>query len=152
MSTRGTPMMRETLETILHQAQEGDVDAVIHTAQKTLQELDGSQLLTTSEAARLLGIRSVNTLKALVMRTGIPYQRVGNRMMLPLAAVEQLKESTLMRGLRASEALHDSIEALGPAEGLSADEMRDLEAARPGRLPWKSPQGQDEEQGESSRL
>lgn len=137
MSMQGAPVIRDALEEILHQAREGNVDGVIQTAQQTLRTLDGGQLLTTREAARVLGIRSINTLKALVIRNGIPYQRVGNRMMLPLAEVDQLRESPLMRGLRASEAPHDTIDELGPPEGLSIEEMRDLEAARLGRLPWK---------------
>ena len=129
--------MRSALEAILHQAQEGDLDGVIQTTQRTLEALDGGQLLTTREAARLLGIRSINTLKALVIRNGIPYQKVGNRMMLPLAEVERLRQSPLMRGLRASEALHETTEELGPTDGLTAEEIQALEAARPGHLPWK---------------
>lgn len=140
--------MRNALESILHQAQEGNVDGVIQTAQQTLQALDEGQLLTTREAAQVLGIRSINTLKGLVIRNGIPYQRVGNRMMLPLAEVERLRDSPMMRGLRASEAAHDTLDELGPKEGLTAEEMQDLEAARPGRLPWQTETRQSRSQGE----
>ena len=138
MSIQSVPAMRGALESILQQAQEGNVDGVIQTAQQTLQALDDDHLLTTREAARLLGVRSINTLKGLVIRTGIPYQKVGNRMMLSVAEVERLRESPVMRGLRASEALHDTIDELGPTEGLTIEEMQDLEAARPGRLPWQT--------------
>lgn len=139
--------LRKDLEHIRASAQAGDVNEVVQAVDRALQALDGSRLLTTTEAAELLGIRSVNTLKALVIRNGIPYERHGNRMMLPLAEVERLRESPLLRGLRASEALHDTIADLGPTgrdgEGLTAEEMQDLEAARPGRLPWQTPAVRD---------
>ena len=143
------PTMRHALEAIMHQAQEGDLDGVIQTARQTMRSLEEDQLLTTREAAQLLGIRSINTLKGLVIRNGIPYQRVGNRMMLLLSEVERLSESPVMRGLRASEAAHDILSELGSAEGMTAEEMQDLEATRPGRLPWQTealqPLSQDEE-------
>jgi len=100
----------------------------------------------------LLGIRSINTLKGLVIRNGIPYQRVGNRMMLSVAEVERLRESPVMRGLRASEALHDTIDELGPEAGMTAEEMQDLDATRPGRLPWQTETAQSRPQGEKPAL
>lgn len=142
-TSQDTPVVRRALESIIHQAREGHIDNVIQTAQRTLQALDAEHLLTTREAAQALGIRSVNTLKALVVRDGIPYRRVGNRMMLSLADVERLRDSTMMRGLCTAEALHDSIEDLGPHAGLSARELTDLEAARPGHLPWRTPSVQE---------
>ncbi len=148
MGIQSVPTMRNALEAILHQAQEGDVDGVIQTTQQTLQSLEENQLLTTREAARLLGIRSINTLKGLVIRNAIPYQRVGNRMMLPLAEVERLRESPVMRGLRASEAAHDTLDELGPEGGMTAEEMQDLEATRPGRLPWRTEPAQSRPQEE----
>ncbi len=148
MNIQSVPMMRNALEAILHHAQEGNVDGVIQTAQQTLQALEADQLLTTREAARLLGIRSINTLKGLVIRNGIPYQRVGNRMMLSVSDVERLRESPVMRGLRASEALHDTIDELGSVQGMTAEEMQDLEATRPGRLPWEIEITQSRPQGE----
>jgi excisionase family DNA binding protein len=146
--------LRKDLEHIRASAQAGDLHEVVQVVNHALQSLNSSRLLTTTEAAELLGIRSVNTLKALVVRNGIPYERHGNRMMLPLAEVERLRESPLLRGLRASEALHDTIADLGPVdeegdgEGLTAEEMQDLEAARPGRLPW---QGQTLPAGDAHR-
>jgi hypothetical protein len=137
MSVKGMSLMRRALARILQQAQEGNVNGVIQTAHTTLQALDATQLLTTREAADIVGIRSINTLKALVIRNGIPYRKIGNRMMLSLAEVEGLKASPLMRGIRASEAVHDTLDALGQPGDLSAEELQDLEAARPGHLPWR---------------
>ncbi len=147
---QNVPTMRNALEVILQQAQEGNVDGIIQTAQQTLQALNEDQLLTTREAARLLGIRSINTLKGLVVRNGIPYQRVGNRMMLSVTTVERLRESPVMRGLRASEALQDTIGELGPEAGMTAAAMQDLEATRPGHLPWQIETAQTSSKGEES--
>lgn len=133
-----TPSMRKALEDILEYAREGNVEEIINTTQDALHSLNGGQLLTTREAASYLGIRSINTLKAIVIRNGIPYQRVGNRMMLSLAELERLKYDPLMRGLKASEALHDKSNIPGADEGLTDEEMHDLEETRPGQLPWKA--------------
>ncbi|MGZ6375840.1 MAG: helix-turn-helix domain-containing protein [Ktedonobacterales bacterium] len=133
-----TPSMRKTLEDILEYAREGNMEEIIHTTQDALHTLNGGQLLTTREAASHLGIRSINTLKAIIIRHGIPYQRVGNRMMLSLSELEHLKHDPLMRGLRASEALHDKSKIPGADEGLTDEEMCDLEDTRPGQLPWKT--------------
>lgn len=133
-----TPSMRKALEEILEHAREGNMEEIINTTQDALHILHGGQLLTTREAATYLGIRSINTLKAIVIRNNIPYQRVGNRMMLSLTELERLKQDPLMRNLKASEALHDKTEIPGADERLSAEEMRDLEDTRPGQLPWKA--------------
>jgi len=41
------------------------------------------------------------------------------------------------RAIRAADKLHDASAAFGVAEGLSDEEMEQLSAARPGRLPWQ---------------
>ncbi len=132
------PSTRKALEDILEHAREGNMEAIIDTAQDALHTLAGEQLLTTREAANYLGIRSINTLKAIVIHNNLPYRRVGNRMMLSLTDLEQLKRDPLIRGVKSSEALHDKTGMPGADEGLSATEMHDLEDARPGKLPWKA--------------
>ena len=102
-STVSVTDLRKDLEHIRASAQAGDLNAVVRAVDHALQSLDGVRLLTTTEAAELLGTGSVNTLKALVTRYGIPYERHGNRIMLPVAEVERLRESLLPRGLLASE-------------------------------------------------
>ncbi len=129
--------LRRALEEIRMHAQEGNLDEVRHTADEALHQLAGGQLLTTTEAAELLGIRSVNTLKLLVRRLKVPHEMHGNRMMIPLAALERIQESPEVRGIRASDHAHDMTEGLGAAGGLTAEQLTDLERARPGRLPWQ---------------
>ena len=128
--------MRRELEAIQASAKAGDLEGVVQTVDRALHALDSSRLLTTTEAAELLGIRSVNTLKLLVRRLGIPYRRHGSRMMLALADVERLRDRIEVRGIRASDRAHDEAQALG-GDGLSRDELDELSSARPGKLPWQ---------------
>lgn len=127
--------VRRELEAIQTSAQEGNLAEVQRRASSALQALGRTRLLTTSEAAELLGIRSVNTVKVLVRRLGIPYEQHGNRMMLPLPEIERLQESLEVRGIRASDRAQDAIAALD-GDGLTQEELDDLSDARPGTLPW----------------
>ena len=134
----GIGELRKALEEIRLRAAEGDLQQVVSAADSALQVLDGGRLLTTTEAAELLGIRSVNTLKLLVRRLGLRYELHGNRMMIPLAELEAVQSSAEVRGIRASDRAHDESEALGSPHGLSVEQLRDLAASRPGVLPWKA--------------
>jgi hypothetical protein len=129
--------LRKELEEIRAYAREGDLAQVVHTVDRALHTLAGDQLATTTEAAQLLGIRSVNTLKLLVRRSGIRYELHGNRMMIPLAELERIQDSPEVRGIRASDRAHDAAEDLGAPQGLTPAQMEELQAARPGRLPWE---------------
>ncbi len=100
--------------------------------------LDRDRLLTTRQAADLLGIRSVNTLKLLLRREQVPTIRRGNRTMVALGEVERLQDSERVRGIRASDAAHDATTGLGIPDGLSAAQLEDLEVARPDRPPWQA--------------
>ncbi len=81
----------------------------------------------------------MNTLKLLLRSEGVRTVPRGNRTMIPLAEIERLQESERVRGIRASDRLHDAIDELGGSEGLSESELKELEAVRPGRLPWEAP-------------
>jgi len=102
-----------------------------------LKDLGPGRLLTTTEAAEWLGIGSVNTLKLLVRRHGIDYELRGNRMMIPLSELERIQNSSVVRGIRVSDCIHDATKGLGAIDGLTPEQMEDLEAARLGRLPWE---------------
>lgn len=64
------------------------------TALEALHALDGGYLLTSREAAHYLGLRSVNTLKAVLSRHGIPYRRISNRMTPSHVDLERLTSPT----------------------------------------------------------
>jgi Helix-turn-helix domain len=132
-----TERLRKDLQTVIEQAEAGNTAEVVRTAQKALRELDGAWLLTTTEAAEALGVRSINTVK-LWCRTGLlsSVQR-GNRMMIPLAEIERVQNDERVRAIRAADKLHDASKDFGVPEGLTDEEMQRLSAARPGRLPWQ---------------
>lgn len=128
--------LRKELEDIRASAQAGDLNHIMQAVDRALQSLDGSRLLTTTEAAELLGIRSVNTLKLLVRQSGAPYELRGNRMMIPVSTLESLQQNQAMRGIRASDRAHDELDSAMRDE-LAEDELRTLSATRPGQLPWR---------------
>lgn len=129
--------LREDLRVIRALLTTGDTAAAARKLDETLQGLDAQRLLTTSEAAAVLGIRSVNTLKALVRVEGIETVMHGNRMMIPLCEMERLRDTARVRGLRAADRAHDAAEELGAPDGLSQEEMDALAASRPGVPPWQ---------------
>lgn len=94
-------------------------------------------LLTTTEAAEVLGIRSVNTLKALLRIENVPTMKHGNRTMIPVSELVRLRSSERVRNLRAVDRLHDEIADLGTDQGMTSEQLTTLNTARPGSLPWK---------------
>lgn len=131
--------LRKDLEEIRTSVESGDLPRIARVVNHALRTLDNSHLLTTTEAAELLGIRSVNTLKLLVRQADLPHVMHGNRMMIPVSTVEQLQGSASVRGIRASDQAFDSVEALSGEQGergLTDQRFRDLAASRPGQLPW----------------
>lgn len=130
--------LRKDLEGIRASARAGDMAEVMRTADHALHALDPNRLLTTSEAAELLGLGSVNTLKLMVRQSNLRYEMHGNRMMIPVSGLEQLQESAMLRGIRASDKAHDANSELGADGELTDAELAHLESARPGRLPWKA--------------
>jgi len=110
---------------------------VVEKLDRILAELEDDVLLTTREAAGLLGIGSVNTVKALIHAGRIQARMVGSHHRIPLSEVERLRRDTTIRGLQASSRIHAQIATLGSAEGLTAQELEDLDESRPGTLPWE---------------
>ena len=100
--------------------------------------LQGDPLFTTTQAARMLDIRSLNTLKTLLKVEGVHTVPRGNRTMIPLSEILRIQNSERVRGIRATDRLHTLSEGLGTDEGLSSEELEDLAAARPGKLPWQT--------------
>jgi hypothetical protein len=134
----GIRSVRQDLEQLREYVKEGQTDRALATIDHALQELEPERLLTTTEAARALGIRSVNTLKVLLRLEGVGAVRHGNRTMIPLAEVERLRDTVRVRQIQALDRAHDEIEELGGPEGLSEAELDELETGRPGRPPWES--------------
>lgn len=123
----------------LHQARELLSQGKTAEAMELLEELEElwrpEQTVTTTEAAHFLGIRSINTLKALLKAEGIPTTRNGNRIMVPVGVLLSLKNSRLARRLQASDASHAT--SFDDDTPLSQGEMDILHDTRPGTLPWQ---------------
>jgi Helix-turn-helix domain len=130
--------LRRALADIVERARQGDTESVVSTAQQTLQALD-AELVTTTQAAELLGIRSRNTVKALVKRFDLQYQKSGNRMMIPITELARIQDSSEVQAIREIDHLNDAVTGLDSDEPLSEDELEALRAGRPGREPWDQP-------------
>lgn len=97
-------------------------------------------MLTTSEAARALGMRSVNTFKVLLRAENVPIVKHGNRTMVPFTELVRLRGSERLRNLRAIDRLHDESAGLGSDAGMTEEQIDSLDAGRPGTLPWERKQ------------
>ncbi len=124
--------LAEVRELVLH----GDRQRAVRLLDRALQELDAARLLTTTEAASVLGIRSVNTFKLLLRADNVPTTRHGNRTMIALGEVERLRNSERLRGLHTSGTLHDSLTSLGE-EPVSQEVLDIIAEGRPGTPPWE---------------
>lgn len=102
-----------------------------------LEEAAGHDLLTTTQAAAALGVKSVNTVKYWCKIGYIHGLKRNGRTLIPLSEIERIKDDDRVRVIRAADRLDDETEDLGGPEGLSDEELRALSASRPGTLPWQ---------------
>ena len=131
-----TEQLRQDLRAVIAQAEAGDTADVVRTAQRVLEGLD-ERLLTTTETAAALGVRSINTVKLWCRNGFLAGVQRGNGTMIPLAEIERVRDSDRVRAIRAADTLHEASADFSVPEGLSTEEMEQLSAARPGRLPWQ---------------
>ncbi len=93
------------------------------------------RMLTTGEAGELLGIRSVNTIKAMISHSDLRGEKVGGRWLVPLSAVE---EAAQLRKVQIVQAMERAMDELGDfGREMTEDEMEEMYAARPGTYPWE---------------
>src|SRR5690348_3974055 len=116
--------LRNELQQVRAYVAQGERDKALDALDRALEDVQPDRLLTTSEAAEMLGIRSVNTVKALVRREGLAYERHGNRMMIPLRELERIQGSQTVRGIQESDRAHD---ADWGGDGLTEEQTEDLE-------------------------
>ncbi len=131
---------RQALEeslTILSDVADARAGEAASRIRAALREADQEEFLTTTEAARALGIRSVNTIK-LWVRTGyLQGKKMGGRTLIPRSEVARLATDERVRVMRTVGLLHEESHDLGRDGGMTADELERLNADRPGTLPWQ---------------
>jgi excisionase family DNA binding protein len=102
-----------------------------------LCEADQEEYLTTAEAARALGIRSVNTIKFWVKTGYLRGKRIGGRILIPRTEIDRLEEDERVRMMRVIGHVHEESASLGRDSGMTSEELHLLDEGRPGTLPWK---------------
>ncbi len=128
------------IEHTLDEADAAARDAEMDTVRAKLAQLRAlvgpEQLLTTGEAATLLGIRSVNTVKALARSGKLPFlQEPGKQMRLPLAGVLDFRATRDFQCLALSERVHDETAELG-SDAIPPEVLDDV-APAPRSVPWQ---------------
>ena len=129
--------MRDRLARARARAAMGQDRELLRLLDELLEIFTGEVMLTTTDAAKLLGIRSVNTIKALIHAGRIDARKVGSHYRIPLVEIVRLSEDRTIQGLQASSRLHATLEPLGPREELTDEELRILSTSQPGVNPWK---------------
>ncbi|HZS86484.1 MAG TPA: helix-turn-helix domain-containing protein [Chloroflexota bacterium] len=131
---------REALEqslALLSDVSDVRVQEAAQLIRTALREADAEEYLTTTEAAQALGIRSVNTIKLWIKSGYLQGKKIGGRSLIPRSEIARLEHDERVRALRAVGRLHEESALLGREEGMTPDELRDLEEGRPGTLPWQ---------------
>lgn len=132
----GIAELRERLTHALTSAEAGNVPETVRMLRAALQDVDAERLVTTTEAARLLGVRSINTIKSWRRSGYITGITKGSRTMIPLAEIERIQNGERVQGIRTAERLHEESAALGGDDEMTQEELDALDAGRPGTLPW----------------
>ena len=111
------------------------VRAAVDTIEHMLSEAEARTLLTTAEAADALGVRSVNTIKYWVKTGYIHGVKRNGGAMIPRSEVDRIMDEDRVRQMRSAAELDEMASELG--RPMTDDEMRELSASRPGKLPWQ---------------
>lgn len=128
--------LRKQLDAIIALQRRGETAQALAVAEQARAALADDPLLTTGEAAALLGVRSVNTVKSMARGGDLPFERRGNRMLIRHSAVERAMETEATRRLRRIEAAHAETAVLGHEGSLTEADHDDLDADA-GQLPWR---------------
>lgn len=118
-------------------AEDGNLAETVRQLNKALEQIEADHLLTSTEAARMLGVRSPNTILGWCRTGYLQGGKRGGRTMIPLAEVERIQDGDQARLVRALDEMHDQTAELGSDEGMSEEEMEVLHQTRPGTLPWE---------------
>jgi hypothetical protein len=127
--------LREDLRTARSMAESGDLAGVLRTLDQALTDLSDSRLLTTQEAAELLGVKSPEALAPIMRGNDVPLEWQDGRPLVALSDVERVADSAWIQRMRELDRLHDLSSDLG--REMTREEMDALEAGPPGHVPWR---------------
>ncbi len=110
------------------------VDAVLELVRSpAVVDVPEDGVMTTGQAARCLGIRSVNTIKRWAREGYLEGFRRGGRVFVSTRSVEHLRDRRQLREqIQAEVAVSDDLRAFGEEE----EAVRPLGATWEGRRPW----------------
>lgn len=129
--------IRDHVVTARELIEAGDTEGARQHLDIAAQQLAPETMLTTTEAAELLGIRSKNTIKAMARRGQIAATLVGTRYLIALAEVARLQDAPVIHEVRTIERDYDAMAFPGSDEPVSEEEMTSLRVGEPGLLPWR---------------
>lgn len=130
--------LRDDLISAREHALAGDTVTAVAEIDRALAELAPRRLLSPVEAAAALGIQS-DLIVVLWCRSGfLACEATDGDPAIPVSEIERVMGNDEVEEMRASDRLHDMSAGLGSDEGMSEEELEDLTASRPGRLPWQA--------------
>lgn len=96
-----------------------------------------TEWVSTGQAAKMLGVRSVNTIKRWAHEGKLEYRKPGSWMQISMRSIYQLLElpDPELISIREMEHMIDETKELNVE--LTEDVLNDLSEERYGRLPWK---------------
>ncbi len=131
----------QALEALATQLRDQGQMASVETVEQALEAVRAADrdagerdLLTTTEAARLLGVRSINTIKRWASDGRLDGYRIGSRVFVTRRSVEKMLHSAAL--IRQQSYERDLQEAYAPFESDGKDSADLLGQTRRGRTPW----------------
>lgn len=122
--------VRDHIEAARRLIDEGDAAEAQKHLSVAARQLDPDTMLTTTEAADLLGIRSKNTIKAMARRGQIAAALRGNRYMIPMTEIIRLQDAPVIHDLHAIQRDYTRMAFPGSDDPVSDEEMVAMSSKR----------------------
>ena len=129
--------LRERLEEARACVAKGETEEALRRIDETLGYLGEPALLTLEEGADFLNVRSLMIFKLLLQSEGVATVKRDGVVLVPLRELERIYDNERVRGIRASDAVHDELDRAFGTREMTQEELDILEASRPGMYPWE---------------